>query len=329
MEWHDRIGRRLRLRDLHTLVTVARRGSMAKAAAELAITQPAVSRVIADMEHTLGVPLLDRKPQGVEPALFGHALIKWGDGVFEDLRHAIRDIQFLADPTSGEVRIGTNGPMAEGLLPAVIDRVSRQYPNIYFQVALALDTAYQYGELRGRKFDLILGRIPQPFAHEDLNAEVLFDDRIYVVAGAQNQWARKRKVKLADLIDEPWVLPRPEAAAGAFVQEAFRANGMELPRHGVSCGSLQFTYMLMATGRYLGLFPASLLHFSGNRFALKVLPVKLTMTPPPVGIVTVKNRTILPAAKLFIDCLRTVASPLAGDSHFKPPFSPDDTLSNA
>lgn len=314
MEWHDRIGRRLRLRDLHTLITVARRGSMAKAAAELAVTQPAVSRVIADMEHTLGVPLLDRKPQGVEPTPFGHTLIKWGDGVFDDLRHAVRDIQSLADPTAGEVCIGSTAPMIEGLLPVVIDRLSRQYPKIYFQVTFSPNMAYQYDELRARRLDLILGRVPQPLAHKDLNAEILFDERLYVVAGARNRWTRRRRIELADLIDEPWVLPRPNAAISSFVREVFRVSGMELPRHGVSCGSLQCTYMLMATGRYLGLFPTSLLHFSGNRFALKVLPIKLPMTPPPVGIVTLKNRTIHPAARLFIDCVRIVAKPLASRS---------------
>lgn len=312
MDWHDRIGRRLRLRDLHTLITVARRGSMAKAAAELAVTQPAISRVIADMEQTLGVPLLDRKPQGVEPTPFGQTLITWGDGVFEDLHHAVRDIQSLADPTSGDVRIGTTGPMVEGLLPVVIDRLSRQYPKIHFQVTIAPNTAYQYDELRARRLDIILGRVPQPLAQEDLNGEILFDERQYVVACAGNRWIRRRRIQLADLIDEQWVLPPPDSLVGSFVRELFRASGLDVPRRGVACGSLQFTYMLMATGRYLGLFPRSLLHFSGNRFALKVLPVKLPITPPPVGIVTLKNRTIHPAARLFIDFARTVAKPLAG-----------------
>lgn len=311
MERHDRIGRRLKLRDLHTLVAVARRGSMAKAAAELAVTQPAVSRTIADMEHMLGVPLLDRKPQGVEPTPFGRALLKWGNSIFEDLRHAVREIESLADPTTGEVWIGSTGPMLEGLLPAAIERLSRQHPRILFQVIVATNTAYQYDELRARKLDLIIGRIPQPLAQDDLNTEILFDEPLSVVAGARNAWTRRRKMDLADLINEPWVLPRPETAIGAFVQEVFRASGIEFPRHGALCGSLQFTYMLIATGRYLGMFPASLLHFSGNRFALKVLPIKLPIAPPPVGIVTLKNRTIHPAAKLFIDCVRTVAKPLA------------------
>ena len=311
MERHDRIGRRLKLRDLHTLVTVVRRGSMAKAAAELAVTQPAVSRIIADMEHMLGVRLLDRKPQGVEPTLFGHALLKCGDSVFEDLRHAVREIDSLADPTAGDVRIGGGGTMVEGLLPAAVESLSRQYPKIVFHVTLAPNTAYQYDELRARKLDLIIGRIPQALAQDDLNIEILFDEPIFVVAGARNPWTRRRRIALADLVDEPWVLPPGDTVPGSFVRELFRVSGIELPRRGALCGSLQFTYALMATGRYLGLFPKSLLHFGGSRFALKVLPIKLPITPPPVGIVTLKNRTIPPAAKLFIDCVRTVAKPLA------------------
>ena len=311
MERHDRIGRRLKLRDLHTLVTVVRRGSMAKAAAELAVTQPAVSRTIADMEHMLGVRLLDRKPQGVEPTPFGHALLKWGNSIFDDLRHAVREIESLADPASGEMWIGATAPVLEGLLPAVVDRFSRQYPKVLFHVTLAPTTSHQLDELRARKLDLIIGRIPQPLAQNDLSTEILFDEPVFVVAGARNQWTRRRKIELADLVSEAWVLPQPETAFGAFVREVFRASRIEFPQHGALCSSLQFTYRLMATGRYLGLFPRSLLHFSGNRFALKVLPIKLPITPPPVGVVTLKNRTIPPAAKLFIDCIRTVAKPLA------------------
>ena len=102
----ERIGRRLRLRDLHILMSVARCGGMGKAAAELAVSQPAISKAIADMEHTFGVRLLDRTAQGVEPTLYGRALLKWGAAVFDDLRQGVKEIEFLADPAAGELRIG-------------------------------------------------------------------------------------------------------------------------------------------------------------------------------------------------------------------------------
>ena len=284
---------------------------MAKAAAELAITQPAVTRIIADMEHTLGVRLLDRKPQGVEPTLFGRALLKWGDGVFEDLRDAVREIQSLADPTAGEAWIGATIAIAEGLLPAVVDRLSRKCPKIVFQVTFAANTVQQFDDLRARKLDLIIGRIPRGAAQDDLEAEILFDEPQFVVAGAGHPLAGRRRLKLAELIDQPWVLPRPEHLAGSFVAELFRASGLELPRHRAVCSSLGFTHAMVAAGRHLAFFPRSLLHFGRDRFALKVLPVNLPIKPPPVGIVTVKNRTIHSAAKLFIDCARELAKPLA------------------
>jgi DNA-binding transcriptional LysR family regulator len=106
MKWTDRIGRRLKLSDLHLFITVAEMGSMGKAAERLAISQPAVSKAIADLEHTLGVRLLDRTAAGVMPTAYGRALLKRSVGAFDELRQGIKDMEFLADPTVGEVRIG-------------------------------------------------------------------------------------------------------------------------------------------------------------------------------------------------------------------------------
>jgi len=80
IDWESRIGRRLRLRDLHVFVTVVQCSSMAKAAVALGVSQPAVSEVIADLEDSLGVRLLDRGPHGVEATMYGRALLKGGDG---------------------------------------------------------------------------------------------------------------------------------------------------------------------------------------------------------------------------------------------------------
>jgi len=97
IDWESRIGRRLGLRDLHVFVTVVQRGSMAKAAQQLNVTQPAVSKVIADLEHTLGVRLLDRRPQGVAPTIYGQALLKRGSAVFDELKQSmVRDRSTLA-----------------------------------------------------------------------------------------------------------------------------------------------------------------------------------------------------------------------------------------
>ena len=158
MQWIDRVGRRLKLRDLHILLAVVQSRSMAKAASELAISQPAVSKAIADMEHALGLRLLDRTRQGIEPTMYGRALIRRGLAVFDELRQGVKELEFLADPTAGELRIGSQESIAAGLLPAIIDRFSRQYPRVALHVAQAVFGTMLYRELRERTVDVVLGR---------------------------------------------------------------------------------------------------------------------------------------------------------------------------
>ena len=99
----NQVGRRLKLRDLHVFFTVVQCGSMARAAGQLGVSQPTVSEVIADLEHTFGVRLLDRRPQGVEPTMYGAALFKRSVAAFDELKQSSRDIEFLPDPTAGEL----------------------------------------------------------------------------------------------------------------------------------------------------------------------------------------------------------------------------------
>ena len=313
MPWDQRLKRRLKLRDLDTFVAVSQWGSMAKAAAKLSTSQPAVSKAIADMENTLGVRLLDRTARGVEPNLYGRALLKWSGAIFDDLRQGINEIEFLADPTTGELRIGTTEPMVAGILPAILDRLSRHYPRIGFHVVNLAAVADQHQQLRERRVDLVLGRVLSAKGEDDLDFKILFDDPVFVVAGANNPLSHRRKLALADLVGEPWTLPPGETVAGAFIHEAFRASGLPSPSDGVVWSSIQMHTALLATGRFLAMFSASVLRFSTHREAIKVLPVKLPNRPAPVGMTTLKNHTLNPVAQLFIECAREVAKPLSAN----------------
>ena len=200
MQISDRIGHRMRLHDLHVLMAVVQAGSMNKAAALLNTTQPAVSKSIAELERTVGVRLLDRHRQGVEPTKCGRALLDCGVTVFDDLRQGLKTIEFLADPTAGEVRIGCTHLLAGSFVSAVVDRLSCRYPRIQVQLMEMGNTPRP--ELRERNLDLLIARILEPLAHERLNFELLFDDSYVVVANAQSPWARRRRIKLAELVEE-------------------------------------------------------------------------------------------------------------------------------
>jgi DNA-binding transcriptional LysR family regulator len=140
--------------------------------------------------------------------------------------------------------------------------------------------------------------------------ETLFDDRFVVMADAQSKWTRRRKLALADLMNELWVLPPAESIPGSYIAQAFRASGFDPPRVHMVSFSLPLHYHLLATGRFVTMLPESMLHF-GRHLSLKLLPVRLRGAPYPPGIVTLKNRTLSPLAQLFIKCAREVAKPLA------------------
>jgi DNA-binding transcriptional LysR family regulator len=107
-------------------MTVVEESSMAKAAERLAISRPVISRTIADLEHMLGVTLLDRTARGIEPTLFGKALLRRGTAVFDELRQSVEEVAFLTDPQAGELRIACTEVWAAGLVPAAIERLSRR-----------------------------------------------------------------------------------------------------------------------------------------------------------------------------------------------------------
>lgn len=312
MRWIDRIGRRLNPHDLHVFVAVAEHGNMARAADALAISRPVVSRTIANLEQTLGVRLLDRGPQGVEATLYGRALLKRSIAIFDELKQSVQDITFLGDPNSGEVRIGCSEPMAAGLVSAVIDRLSRQYPRLVFHLEIGTSPELQYRVLRERKCDLVIARQWTDASEPDIEAEFLFEDQVRIVGGPRNRWLARRGLALADLADEPWILAPTDRQPGSPVFEIFRAFGLDVPRATVLSYSLNERNSLLATGRFLAVVPASVLEFGAEHMLLKALPLDLPPAPLPVAVITLKHRTLNPGAQRFIDCVREVTAPLAG-----------------
>jgi len=307
----DRIGRRLKLQDLNVFIAVVQAGSMRKAAERLNTVQPAISRSIGELERAFGVRLLDRRRQGIEPTEYGRALLACGLAVFDDLRQGVKTIESLVDPTVGEVRVGCNATLAASFVSVVVDRLARRYPRIVFRVVTAyVETLYR--ELAERSVDLLIARRSGSIADERLNFEFLFGDSFSFVVGARNPLARRRRIELAELANEPWVLPAPpERVIESAAKEAFRASGLDYPRTTVFTASPELRMSLLATGRFVSIVPDCILRFSARSLELKALHVKQSLSSMPVGIVTLKNRTLSPVAQLFIDSAREVAKPLA------------------
>jgi DNA-binding transcriptional LysR family regulator len=311
MPLQDRIGNRLKLRDLRLLLEVANRGSMAKAASHLNMTQSGVSRAVADLEHALGVKLFDRLAQGVEPTPHGQALLNGGTAILDELRRSIEAIEQLSDPASGELRLGCTEPMAWGIVPQAIDRLVQRHPRLTFHVVQADPARLRFAELSERRIDLALSAITGQLPADDIDAEVLFDERRFVVAGECSRWAGRRRIKLSDLADEPWAIPNHESPARQVLEDLFCSNGLPPPRISVVNFSLPLHIALLTSGRFLSVLPGSMLRYCARQMSLEILPVALPPRPAPVGIMTLKKRTMSPIARLFTEEARRISTPLA------------------
>jgi DNA-binding transcriptional LysR family regulator len=309
--WDRHIGRRLRLRDLFVFFTVVETGSMAKAAVKLGVSTPSISEAIAALELTVGARLLDRTPKGVLTTSYGEALLLRGRAAFDELRQGVRDIELIGDPHAGELRIGSPESITAGFLLPVLLRLTKAYPRVRYHVQQVQQPTVEYPELRERKVDLVLARWGHDPAKDDLDPEldvqILLNDPYLLVASAASPWARRRKVELADLADEPLIVPPVDAWGGALVAEAFRKRGLPVPNFVVSTLSISLRNELAATGQFVTLLTSSVVRTFGKRYAFKALPIELPAHRSPIGIVTLRNRTLSPATQLFIKCAREVA----------------------
>ena len=313
-QWERHIGRRLRLRDLFVFFTIVKSGSMARAAAELGVSTPSVSEVVADLEHTLGVRLLDRSARGIVATAYGETLVKRGGAAFDELRQGINEIELLSDPTSGEVNLGCPESIAT-ILPPVIAAFRHQCPRAVLGIDHEIFLTYA-PRLRNRSLDLVLMRmrgrsLADDSADDDLNVEHLFDDDLVVAIGTRSHWARQRRIDLADLQHADWVLPGAESWAHWVVAQAFRARGLDMPKIGVRSLSGHLQANLTGGGECVTAIARSVFRFYRERFGLKLLPITLRAPPWPVAIVTLKHRTLSPVAERFIECVRKAAAPMS------------------
>ena len=311
VHWERHIGRRLRLRDLFVFSTVARRGNMTRAAAELGVTTPTVSEIIADLEHALGVRLLDRSRKGVIPTASGQALLRRGEAAFDELRQGIAEIEFLSEPAAGEVKIGCPESIAT-ILPPIVEPFRARYPRVVLDVTNVVFTTFA-PRLRDRSLDLVLMRLRHSLvgdqAFDDINVDVLFDDDLVVVVGMRSPWARRRRIDLAELAHEQWILPpAPESWGYKTLANAFHVRGLGPPIISVNTLSIHLQLNLIASGQLITTMPRSVYRFYRERFELRRLPTTLPAPSWQVAILTLKDRTLSPVVQRFMEFTRETAA---------------------
>lgn len=286
---------------------------MSRAADVLAISRPVVSRTITDMETMLGVSLFDRTPQGVEPTIFGAALLKRSVAIFDELRQGVEDLATLADPHSGNLRLGFAEVMASGFGAAVLDRLTLRRPGLSLETVLG-DSGSLVQSLRERRCELVLGRLWEDETDDDLAVEPLFCERLLVVVGQAHPKALRQPTSLADLADEPLILSAQELRPGHPVHDAFAELGHGPPQARMVTNSVNLRLSLLPGGRFVTIMPASILHYGPPRPSLVVLPITMPLWSVPVTLISLKHRALSPVAQQFAASAREILAE-------KPPYS--------
>jgi DNA-binding transcriptional LysR family regulator len=307
----NHIGRRIKLRDMQILLSVAKLGSMAKAAAALSTTQPTVSQAIAELEEAVGARLFERSTQGVMPTVYGEIFRKSAVEAFDTLTQGLRDIEHLATPGAGEVWIGAAEFSLHGFVPAIIQSLAKKAPAMVVHAADVNSAEGEFQLLRERKLDLMIGRGPRVLP-DDLQIEHLFEEGFCVVASADSAWARRRNVALKDLVNESWIFGEPSNVTQTLISGVFRNQGLELPPVRVYTTSMNLRLALLTSGGYVACLPKSILRYGSKGRGLKVLSVDMKLSMP-VSIVTVKARTQSAVTTMFIEQARQTAKAMGPD----------------
>jgi DNA-binding transcriptional LysR family regulator len=306
----EKLKRRLKIRDLDTLVTVAKTGSMRKAAKLLNLSEPAISKAIAELESILGVTLLERSRQGISVTVFGQTVLKRATAMFHELQQGARELEYQVDPYGGHINLACTETLNAGLVAVAIGRMSKQHPRLTFAVDSGDTDFLKSHFLMQRKSDFILARNNGAVLEPELRIEPLFKERMQFVVGSNSHWARRRKMKLEDLEHETWILSRAETVSDSPVAKAFNAAGLGLPINTILSGSINLRYALLSTGRFVTVMPHSFLHFSNARSPLKTLPIEIEPWQIPTAIMTLSKRPLSPATNTFLDIVRELARPL-------------------
>jgi DNA-binding transcriptional LysR family regulator len=318
IDWESQIGRRLRLRDLHVFRTVARFQNMAKAAAELGVSQPTISEAILDLEHAVGVRLLDRSRRGVEPNIYGQALLRRVIAAFDELTQGIHEIDHLTDARTGEVRVGCPESVAATLLSPVVLQFTRTYPSVRISIFNINTPTVDIPQLRDRNLDLAIIRSPLPRLEDsrsdDMLVEYLYNDDLVIAVGTQSSFASRRKVDLIELANEPWILTPPGAAIYNYIIREFRTRGIPEPTRIIGTQTAGLRGDLLATGTYVAPLPRSIFELYAKQFPLKAVAIDLPPREWPIALVTLKDRTLTPIVQRFIGATREAATALSGNT---------------
>jgi molybdate transport repressor ModE-like protein len=298
-------------RRLAHLAAAARCGSLTAAAAELGLTQPALSKSIAELERTFGVPLLERGRFGASPTAAGEALIARGRAIEAELRAAVDEIDAIRGAHRGRIVVGCGPSEATRLLPLALEALHASDPGLRVTVLYGLNEALMPMVRRG-EVDFALSSVPRTASDPELQHETLHTDTAVVVAHADHPLAARRSVKPVELAGQRWVLARRRELERRALDELFLQAGLKPIDAEIETTSAVLMKTVVLQGRHLSFLPREMIHWEERAGLLRPVPVVASQWARAVGITRRRRGRTTPAAAALVAALRIVAAGFAG-----------------
>ncbi len=300
---------RLKTRHLMLLLHLDEQGSVLRAAEAARMTQPAASKLLAEMEGLLGVQLFERHARGVQPTWYGQVLIRRARSALLEIGRAQEEIAALRDGRMGQASIGTVVNPGTNLVPAAVAAIKREYPDILVRIEMDYSRPLVARLLDGH-LDLVVGRIMEPAGGMDLEFEPLSDEPHSVIVRADHPLAARSRLGHADLAAYGWILPPPDSVLRTRLETMFLEHGLQAPGNVVETSSLPVTVNLLRASDLLTALPVEAVAPYLAARQLMVLPVELGVGMESFGIIRRRGHLLSPAAQRVLEALRTAAGAL-------------------
>lgn len=293
---------RLELRDIEYFAAVAEHGNVTRASEALGLSPPALSKSLRRLEKAMGARLVARTPKGVELTAVGSALLAQVRRIRLTLQDVTREAGDLSQGRAGHLRIGASAARAEEL-SAAFSALLKEAPNATFSITVS-DNDVMVPALRNGELDLVFNFLAES-PYEGCVKENLYDDEQVVYASVNHPLARQKVVTMADLARERWTLSPVNTLPWHWLYRAFQDRGLPPPRVAVETRSIRLRLQTVASSNLLGFISIRIVRGAAPRFRLKALPVKEITWRRPVGVIYREGGYLSPAARRFIEILKS------------------------
>lgn len=298
---------RLKIRQLLLLSALGDTGNLRRAASDLGMTQPAATKLLHELEAALNVDLFERSRRGMKPTVFGEAMIRRARALLTDL-DAVRDeIAALSEGSLGTLALGTNSSTASELVPRAVAALLDRHPGVGISVVEGTNDMLM-AMLRRGELDMIVGRVMGGAAMDEVDLRVLHEDEFMVVCGPQHPLLKMKRIALADLTRQRWILPKSTAPVRQRLDILFAELAGGRPRNAIESTSLLTNLALLQESNMVTVMPADLVRQFSRSGLVKTLPVSLPGLLFPVALITRVNRSSTPVADAFIEELLRVSA---------------------